>query len=102
MNNFIIKTKNNLKNDKGDILEILKVIITSAVSLIVLFLLTKLVGNKQLSELNMFDYIVSITIGSIAAEMATELENPEQPLEMCIRDSFYGAQLNFAGGNFVL
>ena len=77
MNNFIIKTKNNLKNDKGDILEILKVIITSAVSLIVLFLLTKLVGNKQLSELNMFDYIVSITIGSIAAEMATELENPE-------------------------
>ena len=80
MNNFIIKTKNNLKNDKGDILEILKVIITSAVSLIMLFLLTKLVGNKQLSELNMFDYIVSITIGSIAAEMATELENPEQPL----------------------
>ena len=80
MNNFIIKTKNNLKNDKGDILEILKVIITSAVSLIVLFLLTKLVGNKQLSELNMFDYIVSITIGSIAAEMATELEKPEQPL----------------------
>ena len=80
MNNFIIKTKNNLKNDKGDILEILKVIITSIVSIIVLFLLTKLVGNKQLSELNMFDYIVSITIGSIAAEMATELENPEQPL----------------------
>lgn len=61
-------------------MEILKVIITSIVSIIVLFLLTKLVGNKQLSELNMFDYIVSITIGSIAAEMATELENPEQPL----------------------
>lgn len=60
--------------------EIFKIIITSVVSLIVLFLLTKLVGNKQLSELNMFDYIVSITIGSIAAELATELENPEQPL----------------------
>ncbi len=77
---YVYDRQNNLKNDKGDILEILKVIITSAVSLIVLFLLTKLVGNKQLSELNMFDYIVSITIGSIAAEMATELENPEQPL----------------------
>ena len=61
-------------------MEILKVIITSIVSIVVLFLLTKLVGNKQLSELNMFDYIVSITIGSIAAEMSTELENPEQPL----------------------
>ena len=65
-------------------MEIIKVIITSVVSLIVLFLLTKLVGNKQLSELNMFDYIVSITIGSIAAEMATELENPEQPLTAMI------------------
>lgn len=64
--------------------EILKIIITSVVSLIVLFLLTKLVGNKQLSELNMFDYIVSITIGSIAAELATELENPEQPLTAMI------------------
>ncbi len=65
-------------------MEIIKVIITSVVSLVVLFLLTKLVGNKQLSELNMFDYIVSITIGSIAAEMATELENPEQPLTAMI------------------
>ncbi len=61
-------------------MDFLTVIITSVVSLIVLFLLTKLVGNKQLSELNMFDYIVSITIGSIAAEMATELEHPEKPL----------------------
>ena len=60
-------------------MEILKVIITSIVSIVVLFLLTKLVGNKQLSELNMFDYIVSITIGSIAAEMATEREKPQQP-----------------------
>lgn len=43
-------------------------------SVAVLFLLAKLIGNKQLSELNMFDYINSITIGSIAAEMATSLE----------------------------
>lgn len=61
-------------------MDYLYIIITSLVSLIVLFLLTKLVGNKQLSELNMFDYIVSITIGSIAAEMSTELEKPLKPL----------------------
>lgn len=61
-------------------MDYITVIITSLVSLFVLFLLTKLVGNRQLSELNMFDYIVSITIGSIAAEMATELEHPEKPL----------------------
>ena len=61
-------------------MDYITVIITSLVSLFVLFLLTKLVGNRQLSEFNMFDYIVSITIGSIAAEMATELEHPEKPL----------------------
>ena len=68
-----------------ELMDYITVIITSFVSLIVLFLLTKLIGNKQLSELTMFDYIVSITIGSIAAEMATELENPERPLiAMCV------------------
>lgn len=66
-------------------MDYITVIITAFVSLIVLFLLTKLIGNKQLSELTMFDYIVSITIGSIAAEMATELETPERPLiAMCV------------------
>ncbi len=61
-------------------MKLLQIAVTSLVSLLVLLILTKLVGNRQLSELNMFDYIVSITIGSIAAEMATELENPERPL----------------------
>ena len=31
-------------------------------------------GYRQVSHLSMFDYINSITIGSIAAEMATDLE----------------------------
>ena len=35
-----------------------------------MFLISKLLGNKQISELNMFDYINGITIGSIASEMA--------------------------------
>lgn len=37
-------------------------------------------GNKQVSQLTMFDYIIGITIGSIAAELATDLENPVQPI----------------------
>lgn len=65
-------------------MEILQVLITSAVSLAVLFLLTKLMGNKQVSQLSMFDYIIGISIGSIAAEMATELENPENPIAAMI------------------
>ena len=60
--------------------EILKIILTSIGSLITLFILTKLIGNREMSQLSMFDYINSITIGSIAAEMATSLEDFLQPL----------------------
>ena len=49
----------------------LEIIVTSIVSLVILFLLAKLIGNKQLSELNLFDYVNGITIGSIAAECAS-------------------------------
>lgn len=52
----------------------------AAASVVTLFLLTKLMGNKQISQLSMFDYIIGISIGSIAAEFATELENPERAL----------------------
>mgnify|MGYP000252932454 CR=1 FL=1 len=64
--------------------DILKIIITSAISIIVLFILTKLMGNKQVSQLSMFDYIIGISIGSIAAELSTELENPENTLAAMI------------------
>ena len=55
-------------------MEILKIIILSITSILELFILTKIMGNKEMSQLSMFDYIVSITIGSIAAEMSTSLE----------------------------
>lgn len=53
---------------------------TSVVSIVVMYLLTKLMGEKQINQLNMFDYMTGITVGSIAAELATDLENPVQPL----------------------
>ena len=52
----------------------IKIILTSLGSIIALFFSTKIIGNKQMSELSMFDYINGITIGSIAAEMATSLD----------------------------
>ncbi len=52
-------------------MDFLRVLITAPVSIIVLFLMSKLIGNKQMSNLSLFDYINGITIGSIAAEMAT-------------------------------
>lgn len=42
-------------------------------SIIALFILTKLMGYRQISNMSVFDYINSITIGSIAAEMATDM-----------------------------
>lgn len=56
-------------------MDIIKITSLSLGSLVVLFLLTKLMGNREISQLTMFDYIVGITIGSIAAEMSTSLEN---------------------------
>lgn len=55
-------------------MDYLQVLGLSAASLLVLFLLTKLVGNKQISQMSMFDYVVGITIGSVAAEMATGID----------------------------
>ena len=61
-------------------MDYIQVVLTSLLSLVALFILTKLVGNKQISELTIFDYVIGISIGSIAAEMATELEKPLKPL----------------------
>lgn len=65
-------------------MEIFKVILTSLLSIAVLFLLAKLMGHKQISQLDFFDYITGITIGSVAAELATELEEPWKPLIVMI------------------
>lgn len=61
-------------------MEILKVVLTSVLSAAALFVIAKVMGHKQMSQLDFFDYITGITIGSIAAELATELEEPLKPL----------------------
>ena len=54
--------------------------LTALLSIAVMFLLTKMMGTKQVSQMTMFDYVTGITVGSIAAELATELEEPVKPL----------------------
>ena len=61
-------------------MEIIKVILTSFLSVVALFVIAKIMGHKQMSQLDFFGYISGITIGSIAAELATELEEPLKPL----------------------
>ena len=61
-------------------MQIIKVILTALLSAAALFIITKIMGHKQMAQLDFFDYITGITIGSIAAELATELEDPLYPL----------------------
>ena len=49
--------------------------VLSIASIVELFILCKLMGYRQLSQLSMFDYVNGITIGNIAAEMATSLDD---------------------------
>ncbi len=61
-------------------MEFLQIAATSFFSAAALFIITKIMGRKQVSQLDFFDYVTGITFGSIAAEMATELEEPLKPL----------------------
>ncbi len=65
-------------NNKGDYMfdykEILEVSYRALISLVALFLITKLLGKKQVSQLSLFDYVIGISIGNFAAEVTINLE----------------------------
>ncbi len=61
-------------------MDIIKIIGTSVLSVVALFIITKIMGHKQVAQLDFFDYVSGITIGSIGAELATNLEDPWKPL----------------------
>lgn len=50
----------------------LDIFLRSFVSLVVLFVITEIMGKKQISQLNLFDYIIGISIGSIAASLSVD------------------------------
>lgn len=61
-------------------METAKIVLSALLSYAALFLSAKLIGRKQVSQLDFLDYITGITIGSIGAELATDLENMWKPL----------------------
>lgn len=78
---FLYKTIIFFHNKIGDkmeinFIEILDVTMRALISLIALFLVTKLLGKKQVSQLSLFDYVIGISIGNFAAEMTTDLDLP--------------------------
>ncbi len=56
-------------------IEILDAVIRSLLSLTTLFLVTKMLGKKQVSQLSVFDYVIGISIGNFAAEMTINTES---------------------------
>lgn len=57
-----------------DLEEIFMVIIRSLASIIVLFLVARMLGKKQVSQLSLFDYVIGISIGNFAAEITLNLD----------------------------
>ena len=68
--------------------EVGRVAVLSIVSLAVMFATTRLGGKRQIAQMSLFDYVNSITVGSIAAEMATNLESWYRPFTALL---VYGA-----------
>lgn len=64
-----------MKLFEADMVQIIETIVRGLISLITLFLITKLMGKKQISELSLFDYVMGISIGNFAAEITTNMDN---------------------------
>ncbi len=50
------------------------ILLRSLLSIVVLFILTKIMGAKQISQLTFFDYAIGISIGSISADIVADIE----------------------------
>lgn len=49
--------------------DVLMMALKGSIAVIYLFFVVKALGKKQISELNIFDYIIGLSLGNIAAEM---------------------------------
>ncbi len=54
--------------------ETITVIYRTILVLAILFIIAKLMGKKQVSQMNIFDYSIGITIGSIAADISLDID----------------------------
>lgn len=55
-------------------MENISIIYRTIIALVFLFIIVKIMGKKQVSQLNVFDYIIGITIGSIVADISLDIE----------------------------
>ncbi|HWT75793.1 MAG TPA: DUF421 domain-containing protein [Mobilitalea sp.] len=77
-------------------MHILKIVFSSFAALGSLFIFTKLMGNREMSQLSMFDYVSSIALGSIAGEMAVmSTDSLLEPLVSMLIFSFCTIAISF-------
>jgi uncharacterized membrane protein YcaP (DUF421 family) len=57
----------------------LVVLVRSVISFFTLLIFAKILGKQQISQLTFFDYVLGITIGSIAASLTTDLSSRAWP-----------------------
>ena len=81
-------------------MEYINIILTPILSVAAIFIIAKIMGHKQVAQLDFFDYISGITIGSIAAELATELEAWHKPLVALVIYGIISLLLNFLTHKF--
>ena len=52
-----------------------EILFRALISLLTLFVVARIIGKKQVSELSVFDYVIGISIGNFAAEMTVNLDS---------------------------
>lgn len=69
--------------------DIYKVLIFASSAFSYLFIISKLLGKKQIAELDFINYVTGISIGSIAAEMATDIDDKPMYLYLISMTIFF-------------
>ena len=64
--------------------EVGQVVLTSLLSLAAMFIFTRVGGKRQIAQMSPFDYLNAVTVGSIGAELATNLEQWLRPFSALI------------------
>lgn len=69
-------------------MDYLQTVLAAILSITAMFIITKCIGCRQMSQMSLFDYVNGITIGSIGAELATAM--PHEILDPLIAMIVYG------------
>lgn len=70
--------------------------LVTLLSVAVLFVLTRLMGQRQIAQLSLFDYVTGITIGSIAADLAVSAPDDGIIASVVAMTIYTGAEILFA------